>query len=145
MKKIPTLGKYILDKDHNVIPVHDLLEWAKWFEHERPKQRIGYSDLGEYCVSTVFLGIDHSFEIGPPLLFETMIFMKDNAYVKGEKNIFLDYQERYSTWNEAKEGHKRACEHVLQECEKNKVQQRNRNLETIQLQIKEGERPCDLA
>jgi hypothetical protein len=50
-------------------------------------------------VSTVFLGLDHSFGEGPPQLFETMIF-------GGEHD---EYQERYSTWDEAEAGHKKAC------------------------------------
>jgi hypothetical protein len=51
-------------------------------------------------VSTVFLGLDHSFGHGPPLLFETMIF-------GGERD---QYQERYSTLQDAMDGHDRAVE-----------------------------------
>jgi hypothetical protein len=47
-------------------------------------------------VSTVFLGLDHQWGDGPPLVFETMIF-------GGEHD---QYQERYSTWDEAEAGHK---------------------------------------
>ena len=46
-------------------------------------------------VSTVFLGLDHAFDGGTPLLFETMIF-------GGEHD---EYQERYATWDEAEAGH----------------------------------------
>lgn len=49
-------------------------------------------------VSTVFLGLDHRFGEGPPLLFETMIF-------GGEHD---QYQTRCSTWSEAEEMHKQA-------------------------------------
>ena len=50
-------------------------------------------------VSTVMLGIDHSFGMGgPPLLFETMTF-------GGELD---EYQERYSTRAEALVGHAKA-------------------------------------
>ena len=49
-------------------------------------------------VSTVHLVIDHSFGDGPPLIFETMIF-------GGEHD---QYQERYSTREQAEEGHRRA-------------------------------------
>lgn len=48
-------------------------------------------------VSTVFLGLDHQFGLGPPLLFETMVF-------GGEHHGDMD---RYTTWEEAEEGHKR--------------------------------------
>ncbi len=50
-------------------------------------------------VSTVFLALDHQHTPGgPPLLFETMIF-------GGEHDM---WQDRYSTWVEAQEGHARA-------------------------------------
>ena len=51
-------------------------------------------------VSTVFLGIDHSFGFGgPSLWFETMVFPHEN-----------DYTERYETWEQAEEGHARIVE-----------------------------------
>lgn len=57
-----------------------------------------------YLVSTVDLGIDHSFGIGKPLYYETMIFKEgswDDLYCK-----------RYSTEKEAKKGHKEAVKYV---------------------------------
>ena len=51
----------------------------------------------EYLVSTVDLGLDHSFGDGPPLYYETMIF------VNGKWDEL--YMMRYSTEREAKEGH----------------------------------------
>lgn len=54
--------------------------------------------IGDVYVSTVFLGIDHSFtDDGPPILFETMIFGGPND----------QWQERYFTWDEALAGHNR--------------------------------------
>jgi hypothetical protein len=47
-------------------------------------------------VSTVYLGVDHSFGNGPPLLYETMVF----GCGKHDK-----YQRRYSTQEEALAGH----------------------------------------
>ena len=88
-------GKYILD-GHKAVPCDDVFEWGRWFE--KANRRVAEEVRGEIRVSTVFLGLDHSFGSGPPLLFETMIF--------GMKDI---YQERYSTWEEAEDGHKRAC------------------------------------
>lgn len=43
-----------------------------------------------------FLGIDHNWGVGPPLLFETMVF---GGWLDGE-------QERCSTWDEAEAQHK---------------------------------------
>lgn len=62
------------------------------------------TEVNGYLVSTVDLGIDHSFGIGKPLYYETMIFKKgswDDLYCK-----------RYSTEQEAKKGHKKAIEYV---------------------------------
>lgn len=55
-------------------------------------------------VSTVFLGLDHQYGDGPPLLFETMVFGGP-----------LDHEmNRYSTWNEAEKGHQEMVERVSQ-------------------------------
>ena len=57
----------------------------------------------DVSVSTVFLYMDHSFNGGTPLLFETMIFggLHDN------------HQLRYSTWEDAERGHEECCQMVL--------------------------------
>jgi hypothetical protein len=49
-------------------------------------------------ISTVWLGLDHSFGEGKPLVFETMVFPSKGNYCD------LDMQ-RYFTLEEAKEGH----------------------------------------
>jgi len=74
-----------------------LLEWGKWFETD--DRIIEQTDIDDVRVSTVFLGIDHSFSIGgPPILFETMIF-------GGEHD---QYQDRCATYTEAKKMHTKA-------------------------------------
>lgn len=88
---------YILDKDHNVIPA-TLEEGINFFER-REDRRVARDEKHGIIVSTVFLCVDHSWDDGPPYLFETMIFGGDND----------GYQERCSTWNEAVAMHKRAC------------------------------------
>lgn len=92
---------YILDERGEPVPCPDLLTWARWFEvvHHRI---LTSTDVGAFHVSTVFLGIDHAFHGGPPVLWETMIF----GAPKGHP---LDgYQERYTSRGEAIEGHARA-------------------------------------
>lgn len=91
---------YILD-GQEIIPCDDPLEWAKWFG--TADRQIALTSLKKVLISTVFLGIDHSFGLGgPPLLFETMIF--------GGKHD--QYQDRYSTRQEAMKGHQRAVRRV---------------------------------
>jgi hypothetical protein len=89
-----TVNRYILDENHQPVPVADLIEWAQWFElANRTVARTHLDDDVE--VSTVFLGNDHNFFGGPPLLFETMVFGGPDD----------QWQERYSTWDEAEAGH----------------------------------------
>jgi hypothetical protein len=52
-------------------------------------------------ISTVWLGIDHNFGRPPPLIFETMVF--------GPGTPSDLYQDRYSTEEQARQGH----QHVL--------------------------------
>ena len=57
----------------------------------------------DVSVSTVFLYMDHSFNGGTPLLFETMIF----------GGLHNNHQLRYSTWEDAEKGHEDCCQMVL--------------------------------
>jgi len=57
---------------------------------------------GPVCVSTVWLGLDHQWGDGPPLIFETMVF---GGSIEGE-------MERYSTEAEALAGHAAMCAKV---------------------------------
>jgi hypothetical protein len=62
-------------------------------------------EVGDYFVSTVWLGINHNFHpIGPPLIFETMVFPSES---------WRDLECcRYSTEEEALEGHERMLNEV---------------------------------
>lgn len=91
------LGYWILDKDRNPVKVRDVLEWARFFETS--DRIVKQETVGDARVSTVFLGIDHNWGDGPPVLFETMIF-------GGEHD---QYQERASTWKQAEVEHEKAC------------------------------------
>jgi len=53
----------------------NLMDWARWMEAEAAARTVARTDIDEGVrVSTVFLGIDHSFGRGGPVLFETMVF-----------------------------------------------------------------------
>lgn len=92
---------YILNADHSVRRPAGLREWADAFNAVGTR-RVARDRIGDAEVSTVFLGIDHSFGQGPPLIFETMIF-------GGQHD---QDQWRYSTWDEAVAGHQAAVELV---------------------------------
>jgi hypothetical protein len=71
--------------------------WAQWFANI-DNQRVGEDYIGKVHVSTVFLGLDHNWHGGDPILFETMIFHGP-----------LDRETwRYCTYAEAERGHAEA-------------------------------------
>ena len=57
--------------DNELMP--SVLQWALLFENEDRKVDSTKTLYGER-LSTVFLGLDHSWGGGPPLIFETMLF-----------------------------------------------------------------------
>lgn len=84
--------------------ISDPTVWAKNFQDlsaRRVAEDVVKAPVGFYVVSTVFLGLDHSFIPGARgVWFETMVFSHEKAPVK-------HIQERYHSWSEAEAGHKR--------------------------------------
>jgi hypothetical protein len=95
-----TTDKYVLI-GQTVVPCDDLLEWAMTYETQ--DRRVGRWRRGPVLVSTVFLGLDHNWGDGPPILFETMIFFLGAS---------VDYQERCATWDQAEAMHGEAIRYV---------------------------------
>jgi hypothetical protein len=93
---------FILDDDHQVVPVRDVIAWAEWFESHWP-HNIAESIVGDVRISTVFLGVDASLFDGVPLVFETMLF-------GGSRD---GYAWRYPTWKDALAGHNVALAEVM--------------------------------
>ena len=89
---------FVLAADgHTPRALPDVVEWARWFE--TANRIVAQTEVTpDVKVSTVFLGINHNFGSGSPILFETMIF-------GGPHDSFT---ERYHTWDEAEAGHARA-------------------------------------
>ncbi len=91
---------YILAADGKTPVACDLMTWARAFE-DRNARRVAATELpGGIRVSTVFLGLDHSFGEGPPILWETMIFGGNHD----------EDQWRYSSYDDAIAGHERAVQ-----------------------------------
>ena len=88
--------RYVLNEAGDPVPEPDLMTWAQFME-QNDARRIARDEIGDVSVSTVFLGLDHSFTNGPPLLYETMVF-------GGPHDGCMD---RYSTRDEAMAGHVR--------------------------------------
>jgi hypothetical protein len=96
------LTHYILDERGEPVET-DLYTWAAWFED--PSNRVLAHDRDEsggrdILVSTIFLGIDHGYGGGPPLLWETMVLKDGGGDV---------YCERYTSRADAIAGHRHAC------------------------------------
>ena len=91
-------AKYIL-VGHRVKLEPDLTKWACWFETSN--RRVARDTVNGISVSTVFLGLDHQFGDGPPMLFETMTFGPSDHE---------QLCERCSTWEEAEEQHRRVVQ-----------------------------------
>mgnify|MGYP001565845038 CR=1 FL=1 len=96
---------YFLNEDHTYTPC-DLMTWANQFEHGN---KVANDVIKGKHVSTIWLGLDHNWWGGRPLVFETMVFDE----IKGGNDI---YMERYTTWDEAIAGHQKAIEWVRDGC-----------------------------
>lgn len=107
------MKQYILDKDNNPVET-DLMGWANWIEGDKKKRIIKQETVGKMFVSTVFLGLDMSWnEKGPPIIFETMIFkLKKDGGRESELDAGGEYQERCSTHKEALEMHETAVKYA---------------------------------
>lgn len=91
--------KYILE-GKKAVECGNIIEWGKWMESAN--RVVAQDKVGKVRVSTVFLGLDHSFVGGVPLLFETMVF-------GGKLN---QEQRRYTTWEESEMGHKKMLKKI---------------------------------
>lgn len=80
----------------NVVPTMSVEEA---FNCER---RIALTEINGVQISTVFLWLNHAFDDGPPLLFETMVF----------GGPLSEEQDRCSTYDEAEAMHERMCARV---------------------------------
>jgi len=93
----PRIARYILNEREPVL-CDDLALWKTWMQSpERWVQDTLISDAHDNPVRicTVFLGVDTSFGLDPPVLFETMV-------LGGvcDRELY-----RYCTWEDAKYGH----------------------------------------
>lgn len=103
------MSYFYLNEDHSVREC-GMCEWATQFEEmaKNNTKHVAEETVNGKHVSTVWLGLNHNYFGGVPLIFETMIFEEDSS-----SDI---YCERYSTWDEALEGHKKAIHWVKNGC-----------------------------
>src|SRR5258708_5583313 len=94
------LSKYRLAADGRTPIECSTYEWAQTYEtRSDPHIENGETIHGDVRVSTVFLGLDHNWGEGPPVLWETMVFGGEHDQM----------QERYSSYEDAAAGHAAIC------------------------------------
>lgn len=64
--------KYLINKHGFAVHTNDLAAWCDNFAKTRNKFHLD-TPIGENRLSTVFLGLDHSFGGGPAILWESML------------------------------------------------------------------------
>lgn len=92
-------GLYTLKK-HVAVPC-DMAAWGE-IMRDGEARRVARTVVGSATVSTVFIGMDHSFGKGPPMLFETMVF----------GGALDDTCQRCTTWEQAEAMHADMCKRV---------------------------------
>lgn len=102
---------YKMDAEGNVSPADSPAEWGLWFEGS--STQVDRTQVGNYLVSTVFLGLDHGFGTSAqPILFETLVFEVDDNGETG--NSLEDTMRRYSTRDEALAGHAETVQMIIE-------------------------------
>lgn len=87
------------DRDGQPINV---FQWAKLMEKDAYRQVARTQDMKLHGrrVSTVWMGLDHQFGDGPPLIFESMVFNKEGESIDCRRS---------STLEAAKDDHAELC------------------------------------
>jgi hypothetical protein len=92
---------YILDENNKPVATH-AMESALWMDKNPERKAVAQEYIDDVFISTVFIGLDHKnygwLSTKTPILWETMIFGGDHD----------QYQERYTSHEDALEGHKKA-------------------------------------
>lgn len=102
---------FMLDEHKNIIPA-SMSQWGMWFStrYNKYMYRTYFSD--KIFLSTVFLGIDHGWNLNDepnyrPVLFETLLM--------GYEPDDSEFMQRYCTYQEAELGHAAAVEYLCKE------------------------------
>jgi hypothetical protein len=92
---------YVLDDARRGVP-GSMDEWVAIRMDFDNRCRVGWTQLGDHEVSTVFLGVDHSHGIGT---------VRDDGLGSGRSSV----GGHYATWKEAEAGHKAVVERIERE------------------------------
>lgn len=93
-----SVNNYILDEKNQ--PVASKASW-EWMRENWHRKIVGKTIFPNgTTVSTVFLGLDHGFDKGAPVLWETMVFGAPEGSAYQE-----EWQDRYTSYADAVAGH----------------------------------------
>ena len=93
---------YFLNEEKIAIPC----DMETWSNMHRDQRRVAEDTVNGFWVSTVFLGLNHAFSDGPPMIFETYVFTCDEA---GKVTDWSEiWGRRTSTYEMALENHRDA-------------------------------------
>lgn len=97
------MSRCYIEREPGQLEELDFLEWGRMLESGEGRH-VGKDKIEGYYVSTVWIGLDHQYGSGPPLIYETMIQDPTGAW--------LDFQERYTYRADAAAGHEVATRFV---------------------------------
>jgi len=93
MEQLDTPSRWYFDKDGSPLTT---FEFVALFADDHYR-RVALDDIPPHGhISTVWLGSNHNWGEGPPLIFETMVFLRE-----AQSSI----QARYATLEDAQRGH----------------------------------------
>lgn len=81
------------------------LKYAEGLPGTTGYQRVGLTEVDGIGISTVWLGMDHGWRGGPPVIFETMVFVGDIGEVSTDQPLDRDCW-RCTALREAKSSHR---------------------------------------
>jgi len=102
------MKNYILDLYEQPILSDSRTAW-KWIDEQPHRKIVGLTRFPDGSqVSTVFLTLDHGWNGGPPVLWETMVFGS-----AGEGMYEDEWQDRYTSYKDAVAGHLAVVKDIL--------------------------------
>lgn len=98
---------WILDRNNQVIEAQDIYHHQRWWAKSLRKTIIGLNHLPDgTIISTRFLQMNWEIGFENPVLFQTKVFRNTTCECE-------DFQENYTTYEEAVNGHLAALNEVL--------------------------------
>lgn len=113
-EKLKTIHYILAEDGITPIPAPDVVKFYEWFD-DINNRFVRRQTVHKHLISTIFIGIDHSFGRGDPELWETMVFPSNSV-----ENVYCD---RYSSYKDAIIGHKKAVAWVKENIKEDNADQ----------------------